>query len=460
MDYKSIAELIGVLPDYLTLPILYIIRYYFYKNFLGFKKKTRWFILASLLLIIFDFITSAVAPDFLMKILYDTLLFLSICFLCSENFIIKLYSVVVEDAILLLINLSFLPFSFWINPIIHNISMSFRNHMIINFIQGFCLSIISYVILYFLLKTICCCFKLKNNYINLSQSLYLLIPCLSSYGLALIFFFIQKVKIANIVYYLPNISPKLYYIMLPFISFLLLISIPIMAYIFNNMLENEEQKQKHILMEQQFTLQIKHIQNVEDLYLGIRKVTHDMNNHISCLTNLAANNNLNEIKNYLHNISETVSNLELKIKTGNPISDAVINEKFNIAKAENINLISDFMLPPQISLEAIDLCIILSNSLDNAIEACRNITASNIERKISLKSYIRDLYLIIEVSNTTTDKLKYVNNKIISRKSNKVTHGIGISNIEDVVKKYNGILDIVEEKNYFTLSLMLKISEK
>jgi sensor histidine kinase YesM len=245
--------------------------------------------------------------------------------------------------------------------------------------------------------------------------------------------------------------------MLPFISVLLLISIPIMAYILKKMLEAQDEKQKNMLMGQQVKLQLKHMKNVEKFYLNIKKVIHDINNHISCLRSLADNNNLNEIKEYLHNIGSTVSNLDFKIKTGNPISDAVINEKFNISESENINFICDFMLPPKISIETIDLCIILSNALDNAIEACRNVADTNIQKKISIKSYIRDLYLIIEVSNTTKDKVKYVNNKIVSSKPNAINHGIGISNIEDVAKKYNGILDIIEEKNYFTLSVMLNI---
>ena len=458
MDYNSIAQIVGVLPDYLTLPLLYIIRYYFYKKFLGFKKKIWTYIFATLLLVIFEILTNNLIPNILVMILSDILLLFTMHLICQGNLIIKLYAIVVENTILLLVNLIFLPFEFWVNPIINNLDMSFKQRMLINFTHNTIFDILNYIILYMLLKRVTYYLNLKDKFLNLSQSIYLLLPCLSGYGLALIFYLIQEVKIDNKIYYLPNIASKVYYIILPFICFLFLISIPISACTFKNMIESEEHKHKNIIIKQQFALQLNHIKNIDGIYLGIRKVIHDMNNHISCLKNLADNNNLDEIKNYLHNISKTVSKLDLEIKTGNPISDAIINEKFNISQTEGIKFISDFILPPKTFLESIDLCVILSNALDNSIEACRKITNSDIEKKISIKSYIRGLYLIIEISNSSMEKLRYIDNKIISSKSDIENHGIGLSNIEDVVKKYNGVLDVIEEKNYITLSIMIKVN--
>ena len=458
MDYNSLAQIIEISPDYLTLPLLYIIRYYFYKNLLGFKKKIWTYIAASLLLVTFNYFASNFMPVALGSILDNILLLLTVHLLCERNLIIKLYAVVVENAIILLTRLIFFPLDFWFYPIINNIDISYSKHILMKFIYWSISDILIYAILYILLKKISYYLNFKNKLLNVSQSLYLLLPCLSSYGLAFIFYLIQEVKINDTIYYLPNISPKLYYILLPFISFSLLISIPIMAYNFQNILESEAQKHKTMLVEQQFTLQLNHIKNIDGIYLGIRKVIHDMNNHISCLRNLAQNNNLDEIKKYLYNISETVEKLDFKIKTGNPICDAVINEKYNISQADGIDFKCNFMFPPKTSVESIDLCIILSNALDNCIEACRKITNSNVEKNICIKSYMRGLYLIIEISNSSMNRITYIDSKVVSSKSDIVNHGIGLSNIEDAVKKYNGVLDIIEEKNYITLSIMLKVN--
>ncbi|AQS08021.1 hypothetical protein CLOBY_00700 [Clostridium saccharobutylicum] len=458
MDRNHIAQIVGILPDYLTLPILYIIRYNFYKSILEFDKKICTYIITTLLLTMFSLLDLSITSKTLVIILSDILLFLTVNFLYQGNIIIKFYAIIIENTILLLVNLIILPFDFLISPIINNIDMSFELHMFVNFMRIGIYDILSYIILYIVLIKISDYLNFKDKYINLYQGLYLLIPSISSYGLASIIYFIQEIKINNEVYYLPNISSKTYVVFLSIVSFLLLISIPMVAYSFKNIIELDEQKRKTMIIEHQFSLQINHMKSVDGIYLGIRKVIHDMNNHISCLRNLADNNNLKEVKKYLHNISETVSCLNFKIKTGNPISDAIVNEKFNISLAEGIKFKSDFMIPPEISVESIDLCVILSNALDNSIEACMKISDPAIEKKISLKSYIRGYYLIIEITNSSIDRLRYIGNKIISNKPDKVNHGIGLLNIEDVVKKYNGVIDIMEGKNCFTICIMLKIN--
>jgi sensor histidine kinase YesM len=220
------------------------------------------------------------------------------------------------------------------------------------------------------------------------------------------------------------------------------------------MIESEEYKSKNILIKQQFEMQLTHIKNIDSIYLGIRKVVHDMNNHISCLKSLADANNWDEMKKYLYKISNTVSKLDFKIKTGNPICDAIINEKYNISQAEGINFQCEFLIPQNTSLDSIDLCVLLSNALDNSIEACKKINGKH--KFILIKSYVRGLYLIIEIINSSSEKLSYNDDKIITSKADKINHGIGLSNIEDVVNKYNGAFDIIEEQNQVTLSLMLK----
>lgn len=452
MEKQQIVEIIEFSSTCFTLPFLYLVKYYFYKSLLGFKRKVWKFVLSLALLIVAKFFILTISSEILRSIVDTIIWIIIICVLCKGSFLIKLYAVIVENAMLLLINLTFLTFDFRILPIIHKPNMSFNEHMTISFINNIGRDIVSFVILFVFLKKICDFLDLKEKTVSLYQSLYLLIPCFSSYSLALIFYIIQSINIDGRQYYLPYIFPKLYYV-LPLLSFALIISIVITAYIFRKMLEGEREKQKNMIMEHQ----LKHSESIEILYSEIKRIMHDMNNHIACLRNLADVNNIEEVKKYLDNISQTISKLGPRIKTGNPISDAVINEKYNIAEKQGVEFICYFMMPKETILEPMDLCIILSNILDNAIEACMRITDSNISKAIWIKSYIKDIYMVIEVSNTTTDKLSYVKNKVISTKLDKFNHGMGISNVETVVRKYNGIVDIVEEKNKFIVNLMLKI---
>ncbi|GAA0738488.1 sensor histidine kinase [Clostridium oceanicum] len=456
MDKQSIVKITEILSTCFTLPFLYSIKYYFYKRFLGFKHKPYKFILFSILLTLFNFFPIKIGSDLLNIIISDVIWLLGIFYLCNGGFLVKFYAVIVDEIALLLINLSFLVFDFNALTIIHKIDISFSGHIIISFMSNVINDLVRFSLLFIFLKNILKLLNFKNKKINLYQGLYLLIPCLSTYALGVIFYIIQEIKVNNKAYYLPHIFPKTYYI-LPFVSFALLISILMISYTFNKMLQCEKEEKKNLLMGQQLKLQFKHTKDVEELYNNIKTVKHDMNNHLCCLKNLVNTNNIEEMKKYLGNINKTITKLDFQIKTGNCISDAVINEKFNIAKSKKINFECDFIMPKETLLAPIDTCVILSNALDNAIESCTRIVNSNIPKSILVKSYIRDMYLIIEISNTTIDKLQYNKNKIISKKSDKANHGIGICNIKSTVKKYNGVVDILEEKNKFTINIMIKI---
>lgn len=449
-------DIVGYISAGSILPVQYIVKYYFCKNFLGFKSKGWKFILCLLLLTAFDFCIARAVSETVRIILNIVLYMLVICLLCKQNFVLKLYAAIVQDASLVLISITFFIFDFKFSTNIFKIKMNFNEYLVLNFISNTVSDLLRLLLLYILLKYICKLLKIKEKQVNAYQGLYLLIPCLATYGLSEFFYVIQEIKIGNNVYYLPNIFQKIYYI-LPFISCGLLLSIIITAYTFNKMLEGEDEKQKNMLVEQQFKLQLEHGKNMENLYGGIRSVIHDMNNHLACLRNLADAGRTEEIKKYISNISETINRLDFKIKTGNPVSDAVINEKCNVAKMYGIEFLCEFICPHEISVEPMDLCIILSNILDNAIEACQRIESSNVIKTIKIKSYLKNKYLIIEVSNTKDNVLKYNDSKIISTKPDAYKHGIGISNVEDAVKKYNGATDIIEEKNKFTINVMLPL---
>lgn len=456
MNKEFIIKIVEFSSSFFTLPFIYIIKYYFYERFLGFKHEIWKFVLSSLLMTILNFLIVEITWEPFNIIIYNLLWLIIIYFLCNGNFLIKTYAILVEDTIFLLINMAFITFDFRILPLTQNVNMTFEQHMIISFLNNTLNDLSRLALLFILLKTICKLLDLKEKSLNLYHSLFLLIPCLAIYSLTIIFYLVQTIKIDEKKYYLTHIFPNIYYI-LPFVSCSLLISILITAYTFQKMLEGDEANKQRMLMEQQFNLQLKHSKNIEGLYNGIRSIKHDMNNHLACLRNLSNANDIEAIRNYLNTISKTINKIDFEIKTGNPISDAIINEKYNIAKIEGIQFICDFIIPKETSIDPIDLCVILSNSLDNSIEACMKISDYNIPKIICIKSYFKELYLIIEISNSTTNKLQYVENKIITTKSDATNHGIGFSNIKAAVEKYNGAIDILEEKNKFILNIMLKI---
>lgn len=446
-------NIIFQLLNNLSIFFLYFVNYYFYNRFLGFKRKKYIFFVVQIIMTFINVISNNLLGDLLKTLICLAIEFVTIYLICNGDILIKIYSVIVSSLVQLLVSLMFLIINIKFVPMVYRLlSINHSNYKILNYlVVNFC-DFINLFIAFIFFKCICNTLKIKDRNINKYQALYLLIPNLSIYGLALLFFDIQKVKINNSNYFLFNIFIDAYY-SLPLISLFMLITVPIMAYMFARMLDNEEEKQKRILMNQQLI----HNKNVEKVYNNLRGIIHDMNNHITCLKNLANNEKIEEIKVYLNDMGYEINKVDFNIKTGNSIADAVINEKYSIAKEKNIQFECDFMLPCEINIKPIDLSIILNNALDNAIEACMNIKNVSLQKKISIKTYIRDAYAIVEIANSMENRVIHNVAKAVTTKPDTLRHGFGISNIKNSVKKYNGTMDIKEEKNKFIINIMLKI---
>ena len=457
MDSQSIFDSVGRVSQVLSLPFFYAIIYGFLKEFLGFKHKPKVFVFTALIFEILNcFIVKS--PSLPLEIIIDNLFWLVIiCSLCKGNFIVKLYTNSMQAAIIILTAITFIGFDYKLCPLlINNLNMAYKGHIFLLFLVNMLREFISLAVLYIFLKNVCRFLSFKERTVNFYQGIYLILPSLASYSMAVLFYMVQQIRIDGRDYFLMSIFPNMYYVV-PLVSLGLLISLLIAAYTFKKMLEGEEMQQTNLLMQQQLKQQLNHSKSIEGLYIGIRSVTHDMNNHLICLSSLLQENNIEEIKKYIDNLRDTVTKLSFEIKTGNTIADVVLNDKYNLAKAQGIKFKYDFMLPTETLLEPMDLCIILSNVLDNSIEACMRMNDLAIPKEIYIKSYLNDRYLIIEVSNSTFSKLQYADNKIMSQKGDSINHGIGLSNVVAAVKKYNGVVDIIDGKNMFTINLMLKI---
>lgn len=447
------TNMIFQLLNNFSILFLFFVDYYFYNRFLGFKNKRYIFFAAQIIISFINVINNNLIGDLLKTIICLSIEFVTIYLICNGDILIKIYSIIVSSLVQLLVSLMVLIINTKFTHLVYKLlSINPSNYKILNcLVINFC-DLLNFFIVFVFFKCICDTLKIKGRNINKYQTVYLLLPNLSIYGLTLLFFSIQKIKINNSNYFLFNIFADVYY-SLPLISLFMLITVLIMAYMFARMLENEEEKEKLILMNQQLI----HNKNMEKVYNNLRSVIHDMNNHLSCLRNLANSEKIKEMKVYLSDIGYEINKVDFNIKTGNSIADAVINEKYSIAKEKNIQFQCDFMLPYELNIKHIDLSTILNNALDNAIEACMKIKDKNIAKKISIKTYVRNVYAIIEIANSMESKLVYNESQILTTKIDVLRHGFGIGNIKNSVKKYNGTMDIKEEKNKFTINIMLKI---
>lgn len=109
-----------------------------------------------------------------------------------------------------------------------------------------------------------------------------------------------------------------------------------------------------------------HYQEVENMYRQIRGWRHDYRNHIQTMKVLAANNDMEGIKAYLDKLDTDLNTVDVAVKTGNAMADAILNSKISLAKAKNISVQVDCHIPVQLKMSELDLCCIIGNLFDNA----------------------------------------------------------------------------------------------
>ena len=112
-----------------------------------------------------------------------------------------------------------------------------------------------------------------------------------------------------------------------------------------------------------------HYREVDNMYRQIRGWRHDYRNHIQTMKAYAAAQDWDAIRNYLDLLDTDLQTVDTVIKTGNPMTDAILNSKISLAKAKGIEVMADAHIPVRLKSSEIDLCCILGNLFDNAIEA-------------------------------------------------------------------------------------------
>ena len=218
--------------------------------------------------------------------------------------------------------------------------------------------------------------------------------------------------------------------------------------------KQEEGLQNELLATQIGSME-RHIGQVESLYQNIRSIRHDMTNHIMTLERLYEKNELEEAKRYSTELKMVLAKAAGTIKSGNPVTDVILQEKKQAAEQRHMNFYSDFHYPAETTINAFDVSVILNNALQNAIE-----NAGGCETPyISISSYRRKNAYMIEIKNSFKGTVQWDVESglpLTSKcKTDKQTHGYGLKNIRRVAAKYFGEIDIAVANGEFCLSILL-----
>ena len=195
-----------------------------------------------------------------------------------------------------------------------------------------------------------------------------------------------------------------------------------------------------------------HYREVENMYRQIRGWRHDYRNHIQMMKVLAADGDMDALKAYLDELDTDLNTVDTVVKTGNPMADAILNSKISLARSRNIPTQVDAHIPVKLKMSELDLCCIIGNLFDNAMEASMALPEE--KRMIRVYMDMKGTQLYISFTNfTAAKKLNKVGKGF--RTSKGEGHGFGLVRIDDIVSRYDGYLSRNSEDGAFTTEILI-----
>ncbi len=200
------------------------------------------------------------------------------------------------------------------------------------------------------------------------------------------------------------------------------------------------------LLEQQEHSLTQYVEEAKTHYDETKSFRHDIRNHIAVVKNLLRSGKLEEAVSYMEDMDDMAEKMSFPCSTNNPVVDILVGNKLGIAKGMGIDVDCSLLLPYPCSLRDIDICIVLSNALDNAIQAVKKLDDS-IEKYIRVSGRIQGDFLMVEIENSFHGKGAF-------------KKGTGLSNVKKVAEKYGGAMSIETQENVFILHVLLIIPQR
>lgn len=195
-----------------------------------------------------------------------------------------------------------------------------------------------------------------------------------------------------------------------------------------------------------------HYREVDNMYRQIRGWRHDYRNHIQTMKAYAAAEDWEAVRHYLDLLDDDLTTVDMVIKTGNPMTDAILNSKISLAKSKGIEVEADAQIPVRLRFSEIDLCCIIGNLFDNAIEASVKLPEGR--RMIRVYMDIIDAQLYLSFTNLTAEK-KLVKEGKLFRSTKGEGHGFGLVRIDTIVERLGGYISRNSEDGAFTTEILL-----
>ena len=227
-----------------------------------------------------------------------------------------------------------------------------------------------------------------------------------------------------------------------------------LVYILTRKMKNSQKTEReYINTINDYKLQEQYMQSVYTMNEHTRRLRHDMKNHINTISRLLeGEDGLNKAKEYLNQYRQQTSLMQEIVRTDSAVVNAVINEKLLYCREHGIN--TSVSVDKNISrLSDVELCSVLGNILDNAIEA--ELKIAEVDRDIKINVLMKDDILDISVKNKIYESVLEKHPDLSTTKQDAINHGLGIGNVREIVDKYDGYMDICETSEYFCVNIRI-----
>lgn len=196
----------------------------------------------------------------------------------------------------------------------------------------------------------------------------------------------------------------------------------------------------------------KQVREIQNMYRQVRGWRHDYRNHINNMKIQLSEGNYDKLSDYLNELADDLDTVDTVIKTGNVMADAILNSKLNVAEKMNIKLNVKANVPDKLPMSDVELCSMLGNILDNAVEACGTLPEEERFMRVYIGKLKGQLYLSVQNS---AGKVRKSKNTYLSTKDGE--HGYGLFRIDRVAKKYGGYVNRQNEEGVFATEILIPI---
>jgi signal transduction histidine kinase len=227
-------------------------------------------------------------------------------------------------------------------------------------------------------------------------------------------------------------------------------------YLYDNISTQQKEKFEKLLISNQNTYYTKQLNLMKSSLESVRSFRHDMRNHLILLNSLVEENEYDEASKVISQITGAIDVKNEYAQSGNITVDSILN--FNLQEAINkgISVSLELNIPERLNITPFDMSVILGNLLDNAINASSRLEK---DKRLDLKIDYKRGRLFINLSNTYNGILNYKGDKLITSNKDKEAHGIGMKNINAVLDKYDGVMEIDHTENIFTTIILLYLND-